>query len=235
MTTQTPRTGTCQVCGQEKKFKELLPATSVRQSLADLIKNDKPGWTSQGHICYPDHNKYRLKYIERTLTDEQGDLTNIDKRILDSFKEQELISKNLTEEFDKQQKFGTRLADRIAKSGGSWPFIIFFGVFILCWIAVNVFLLIERPYDPYPFILLNLILSCLAALQAPVIMMSQNRQQERELVKGDFQYETNLKSELQVRSLHEKVDHLMISQWQRLMEIQQIQLELMQDIAEKKK
>src|SRR5690606_1596748 len=112
-----------------------------------------------------------------------------------------------------------------------WKFIITFGAILSSWIALNIVGLLARPFDPYPFILLNLVLSCLAALQAPVIMMSQNRQEARDRIRSKNDYKVNLKAELEIRHLHEKLDHLLIHQWQRLMEIQQIQVELMNEIS----
>ena len=121
----------------------------------------------------------------------------------------------------------------MATFGGSWTFIIFFGVFILLWIAFNIYLLANKGFDPYPFILLNLILSCLAALQAPVIMMSQNRQEEKDRERAKNDYMINLKSELEIRMLHEKLDHLMLHQQQELIEVQKMQIEMMNDILRK--
>ena len=100
------------------------------------------------------------------------------------------------------------------------------------WIAANVYLLGEKPFDPYPFILLNLILSCIASLQAPIIMMSQNRQEEKDRERAKKDYMINLKSELEIRLLHEKIDHLIIHQQQELLEIQQLQIDMMNDILE---
>ena len=125
---------------------------------------------------------------------------------------------------------GQRLADKIASFGGSWKFIIIFGLFILSWITSNIIFLVNKGFDPYPFILLNLILSCVAALQAPVIMMSQNRQEEKDRERAKQDYMINLKSELEIRMLHEKIDHLIIHQQQELLNIQQVQVEMMEDI-----
>jgi uncharacterized membrane protein len=105
-------------------------------------------------------------------------------------------------------------------------------VFIF-WIALNSFALIWKPFDPFPFILLNLILSCLAAIQAPIIMMSQNRQESKDRLRSEHDYSINLKAELEIRHLHEKIDHLLMNQWQRLLEIQEIQMELMEELAHK--
>jgi uncharacterized membrane protein len=134
-------------------------------------------------------------------------------------------------QFQKKLSFGERLADHIADFGGSWTFISLFGAFILIWIVINTILLIVRPFDPYPFILLNLMLSCLAAVQAPIIMMSQNRQEARDRLRSESDYRVNLKAELEIRHLHEKLDHLLQHQWERLIEIQQIQIELMNELT----
>jgi uncharacterized membrane protein len=129
--------------------------------------------------------------------------------------------------------FGQVVADKVADFGGSWTFIILFFVFILIWVSSNVYLLLNKGFDPFPFILLNLILSCVAALQAPVIMMSQNRQEEKDRERSKKDYMINLKSELEIRMLHEKLDHLIMHQQQELIEIQKVQIEMMNDILER--
>ncbi|MCY1546219.1 hypothetical protein D9M68_822080 [compost metagenome] len=144
----------------------------------------------------------------------------------------------ITKEVDSEEEtsadtFGQRIADKVASFGGSWTFIIAFGCFILLWISTNVYFLTNKGFDPYPFILLNLILSCLAALQAPVIMMSQNRQEDKDRLRAKKDYMINLKAEIELRALHEKIDHLIIHQQQELLEIQRIQIEMMNDILEK--
>ncbi|MCB0445112.1 MAG: DUF1003 domain-containing protein, partial [Gelidibacter sp.] len=125
---------------------------------------------------------------------------------------------------------GQRVADKVATFGGSWTFIISFGVFLILWISLNVVWLANKGFDPFPFILLNLILSCIAAMQAPVIMMSQNRQEEKDRERSKQDYMVNLKSELEIRMLHEKIDHLIIHQQNELLNIQQIQVEMIEDI-----
>ena len=149
---------------------------------------------------------------------------------LDALKNKNLITEKLGDDDEPPLTFGQRMADRIATFGGSWKFIISFGAFLLIWIMINVLLLQTRAFDPFPFILLNLILSCLAAMQAPFIMMSQNRQEEKDRERAKKDYMINLKSELEIRILHEKIDHLMIHQQHELIEIQKVQIEMMQDI-----
>jgi uncharacterized membrane protein len=168
------------------------------------------------------------------MEDEKGELTNLEKDVIEKLTDYETISTNIDKEFDTQLKFGERLSDKIASFGGSWRFIIIFATILFIWIAINSYFLLSRPFDPYPFILLNLILSCLAAIQAPVIMMSQNRQESRDRKRAEEDYKINLKSELELRQLHQKVDHLLIQQWERMVEIQELQLELLEEIKKDK-
>ena len=144
------------------------------------------------------------------------------------------ISRNINHEFDQTSTFGQRLADHVASFGGSWPFIIMFGVVLVCWIILNSFILAQahKVFDPYPYILLNLILSMLAALQAPVIMMSQNRQAAKDRLDATHDYEVNLKAELEIIALHEKLDILREQQWQELLKLQQEQIRLLQNVLE---
>jgi uncharacterized membrane protein len=125
------------------------------------------------------------------------------------------------------------LADKIASFGGSWSFLICFTVFITFWIGMNTMVIVTKPVDPYPFILLNLILSCIAAIQAPVIMMSQNRQEAKDRLRSQNDYQINLKAELEIQHLHEKLDHLLQHQWERLAQIQEIQLDLLSEMSKK--
>ncbi len=144
-----------------------------------------------------------------------------------------LSNKLLQDESKGDFTFYQRIADKIATFGGSWIFILSFLFFILLWICINIFLLTKKSFDPSPFILLNLMLSCLAALQAPVIMMSQNRQEEKDREKSRNDYMINLKSELEIRMLHEKMDHLIMNQQSEILEIQQVQVDMMKKITRK--
>lgn len=226
-------TAPCRVCGKEKKLTELMPASSVRESLVELIKNDTGGWDGTGYICLPDLNKYRGLYVQKVLEEEKGKLSEFDKEVLDSIVEREILSKNVDSDIEQKLSFGEKVSDKLAKFGGSWTFIIIFGFFLLLWMGVNIFLLAVHPFDPYPFILLNLILSCLAAIQAPIIMMSQNRQESKDRARAVHDYQVNLKAELEIRLLNDKMDHLLMQQEQKMLEIQQIQIELMEEISNK--
>lgn len=223
----------CQICKEQKKRSEAIPGELIREPIAETIRKTYPDWSSSGFICISDLNQFRANYVKNVLEKEKGEISTIEEQVIRSVKENELLSKNINTEFEQKLTFGERLADRIADFGGSWNFIVIFGGVLLLWVAINSMILIWRPFDPYPFILLNLVLSCLAAIQAPVILMSQNRQEARDRLRSEHDYLINLKAELEIRHLHEKIDHLLMNQWQRLLEIQEIQMELMEELAHK--
>jgi len=146
------------------------------------------------------------------------------------------ISRNTESEYAKKITLGQRAADAVASFGGSWTFITIFAAIMVVWVGLNSFLLvnINKVFDPYPYILLNLFLSMLAAIQAPIILMSQNRQAEKDRLNAEHDYEVNLKAELEIMLLHEKVDLLREGQWSDLLAIQKQQLKLLEDLIEKK-
>ena len=177
---------------------------------------------------------YREKYIADFLQKEIGELSLLKKKVVDTLMDKSTISDKIEETtLNESITLGQRLADKVASFGGSWTFIISFGIFITIWILLNIIILQAKSFDPFPFILLNLILSCIAALQAPVIMMSQNRQEEKDRERSKKDYMINLKSELEIRILHEKIDHLMLHQEQDLIGIQKLQIEMMNDILKR--
>ena len=178
--------------------------------------------------------RYRARYIEELLQQEHGEFSELDRQVAESIAKQDTIAENTEEEFEENRTLGDKLSDQLASFGGSWGFLIAFGVVLLAWMAVNI-VAGSHAYDPYPFILLNLCLSCVAAVQAPIIMMSQKRQEAKDRLRSENDYRVNLKAELEIRHLHEKVDHILTRQWERLAEIQQIQLEIMQDAATRKR
>ncbi|PYL64532.1 MAG: hypothetical protein DMF25_06795 [Verrucomicrobia bacterium] len=234
MKENAPATHICQVCKKAKSPHEGQIGELVRPSLAEFIKKCRPGWDGKGFICLDDLGQFRKEYVKEVLQDEIGELSALDNEVIESLQQHEILASNIAEQFETKLTFGERLSDRIASFGGSWKFIISFGVVIVFWIAINVVLLATRAFDPFPFILLNLILSCLAALQAPVIMMSQNRVEARDRLRAENDYKVNLKAELEIRHLHEKIDHLLRRQYNRLFEIQQIQIELLEEIGRKR-
>ncbi len=218
-----------------KEFPENVKVSGkdVRPSIMQHLKNEHPHFNESGCLSVSELNEFRNRYIESTLKDELGSLSTLEQEVLDAIHKNEIISDNLDETMDSNLTVGQRLADKIASFGGSWTFIISFFLFIILWILTNAVLLTRDPFDPYPFILLNLMLSCLAALQAPVIMMSQNRVEEKDRIRAKHDYQVNLKAEVEIRMLHEKVDHLILNQQQRLFEIQHIQVEMLREITER--
>ncbi len=226
--------GICQVCGKTYNKSQLYPAELIRPGLAEYIKESFPDLEDKGYVCLNDLHKYRIGFVGFLMKKELGEAEELEQEVIHSLEEQELVSRNVNTEFDEKIGFGDRLADKIASFGGSWKFIILFGIIMFSWISINTYLLLSKPFDPYPFILLNLILSCLAALQAPVIMMSQNRQESKDRLRSEHDYKVNLKAELEIRHLNEKLDFLLMKQWQRLLEIQGMQTELMEEILEYK-
>jgi uncharacterized membrane protein len=169
--------------------------------------------------------EHRLEQTSQVISQ----LRDAERRVLEKIARQETVARNVHEMHAKQMTFGERAADRVAQFVGSWRFIgIFFGV-ILIWAGLNSIELIFKPWDPYPFILLNLFLSLLAGIQAPVIMMSQNRQEARDRLRAEQDYEVNLKAEMEIAQLHGKMDELRERQWQELLGIQERQINMLDE------
>ena len=206
----------------------------VRELFAERIRKDHPDWSENSYICREDLGRYRAFYVHDLLESEKGELTVLEHEVVESLRKHELLSANVDAEFEQKWSFGERLADRIASFGGSWSFLIIFFVLLTIWIGVNSLVLLWRPVDPYPYILLNLVLSCLAAIQAPIIMMSQNRQETKDRLRSQHDYQVNLKAELEIRILQEKLDHLLSHQWERLVQIQEVQLDLLSELRQRK-
>jgi len=219
--------------GKEFPENSKVSAKVVRPGIMQKIRDKHPHFSESGCLSVSELNDFRDVYIESTLQEELGSLSELEQEVLSALNTNKLISDNIDKTVDDNLTIGQRLADRIASFGGSWTFIISFFVFLLLWISANVFFLATKVFDPFPFILLNLILSCLAALQAPLIMMSQNRLEEKDRERSKNDYQVNLKAEVEIRMLHEKLDHLILHQQQRLFEIQHIQVEMLKEITEK--
>src|SRR2546430_11187026 len=165
----------CQVCKKHKSPHQGTIAEVIRPSLLEFIKKGMPEWDGKGFICFDDLGEFRKNYVKEVLQDEIGELSALDNEVIESLQQHEILSSDISKQFEKKLTFGERLSDSIAAFGGSWTFIIFFSVVLFLWVVVNSIILASRAFDPYPYILMNLVLSALAALQAPVIMMSQNR------------------------------------------------------------
>lgn len=216
--------------GETFSSSQHVDAISIPKNILDLIREEYPNYDAKGPISLTELNSFRDKYISETLKKQVGELNNLEKTVIDTLSKGRQLTQKQLQSNETKLTFGQRLADSVATFGGSWTFIIIFGSFLFVWILLNVFFLTKGPFDPYPFILLNLILSCIAALQAPIIMMSQNRQEEKDRERAKQDYMINLKSELEIRTLHEKLDHLVIRQQSDLFEIQQVQIQMLRDI-----
>ena len=223
----------CAMSGKEMARRKTVQLGSLRPSLIDRILAEHPGISLDSPICIDEIGKFRSRYVEEMLLAERGELSDLDKRVAESLEHHETIAENVEEEYEDQRTTGEKLSDQLAAFGGSWSFLIAFGGFLAVWIAFNLFQGEKAAFDAYPFILLNLILSTIAAVQAPIIMMSQRRVEEKDRLRSENDYKVNLKAELEIRHLHEKVDHLLTKQWERLIELQQLQLEALQERKKK--
>ena len=213
-----------------------ITAFNLRKSILLFVQKKYPDFDQNSTLSVSELNELREMYISEYMISQLGELTHLEKKVVKSINSRTLLADELQEEDeDPTRDFGQKVADKVASFGGSWTFIISFLVFIFFWISIYIFWINHRSFDPFPFILLNLILSCIAALQAPVIMMSQNRQEDKDRQRAKKDYMINLKSEVEIRTLHEKIDHLIIHQQQDLLELQKIQIEMMHDILDKMK
>jgi len=227
MTTNDP---SCQICGRRPPDVELLRAHLVRPEVISLIRKSHPDWSDDAFICVDDHNHFRREYVRSLLEDEKGEVSSLKDEVLESISNQEILSTHVDEAFETNLTVGQRVSDVIAKFGGSWAFLIIFAAILAVWIVLNSIALLFKPFDPYPYILLNLILSCIAAIQAPIIMMSQNRQEAKDRLRASHDYQINLKAELEIRQIHQKLDHLLSHQLERMAKIQEMQVEMLSEM-----
>lgn len=193
---------TCCICNLNLENFSLFPLVLLRDEVFEYIKQDHQNIEKKDFICLKDIDHYKLVCLEKMMPD----IKSLEEHVINSLKHQKNISKNLNRTYHEKRTFGQKLADKVAAFGGSWSFIISFGVFMIGWTLFNSHKVLTHPFDPYPYILLNLILSCLAALQAPIIMMSQNRQEVKDRLRATHDYEVNLKAELEIRVLNNKLD-----------------------------
>jgi uncharacterized membrane protein len=217
----------------EIKKGEEINAQYLREGIFNFIKADYPDFNNECTITLDELNHYRRLYLTSLIKQEKGELDVIDRDVMDAIKNNSVLSENIEDEIEGRLTLGQKLADKIAMFGGSWTFIITFFSFILAWIGINIWFLAKKPFDPFPFILLNLMLSCLAAIQAPIIMMSQNRKEQKDTQRGEHDYKINLKAELEIKLLSEKIDHIIVHQNKKLLEIQEIQTDYLEDLIKK--
>ncbi len=223
----------CAICGKDAR--EPLRFETVRPAIAGLMMGEHPHLVPEDVVCHRHVSDYRTRYVADLLASERGELSELDRQVVESLAREETVARDVEAAWEDKRTFGERAADVVADFGGSWNFIGLFFAVLVVWMAFNIWAVTREVFDPYPFILLNLVLSCVAAIQAPIIMMSQKRQEAKDRLRSENDYRVNLKAELEIRHLHEKIDHLINRQWERLAEIQQIQLEIMQDMGRGKR
>lgn len=219
----------CQICKKNFSADELVHTNFLRPNLLKFVKNLNHD-AGSGFICLNDLRKIREMRVHQVL----GKLDNLEEsikdRIVDSINEESIVTENVNKEFLENLSFGEKAADSVAKFGGSWLFIGIFVFMIAAWVLWNNY---EKvAFDPFPFIFLNLFLSCIAAFQAPIIMMSQNRQAEKDRLRDNADYQINLKAELEIQQLHSKLDLFMREEWNKLLEIQKLQIEISEEIVD---
>jgi len=222
---------TSDISGKKYPENEKIQLALIRINILDFIKEKYPEIDEAKYISLEELDEYRQKYIEASLKNEFSNLSSLEEEVIEKIKNNDIIS-TYQEDYNDHLTAGQRIADKVASFGGSWKFIISFFIFIILWIIFNTIAIFFKSFDPYPFILLNLFLSCLAAFQAPVIMMSQNRQEFKDRQRAKEDYKVNLKSELEIQILHEKIDHLLMVQQQKLFEIQNIQIDMLKEITD---
>jgi uncharacterized membrane protein len=218
------------ISGKRYRKRDLVRLETLRPALGEFIRRDFPHLPADALISVRELARYRMRYTEDLLKQEHGEFSELDRQVAESIAQQDTIAENTEEEFDEHRTFGEKVSDHLASFGGSWSFLLSFFAVLVLWMVVNV-VAGTHAFDPFPFILLNLCLSCLAAVQAPIIMMSQKRQEVKDRLRSENDYRVNLKAELEIRHLHEKIDYLISRQWQRLAEIQQIQLDAMNEAS----
>lgn len=220
----------CHICKLKKPAQELFPVEMISPSLRSILQMTHPDLLTTEYICLADLNLLRVNYIQTVLKDLQNSSVT-----MDSITRQEQSLLIHIPEIEMPITFGERVSDKMAEFGGSWKFLGLFSAIMIFWIVLNTVTLLSHPFDPFPFILLNLVLSCIAAVQAPIIMMSQNRQEKKDRIRAENDYMVNLKSELEIRQLHTKLDMLITHQWKQLIEIQEVQIEMMNTLFDTKK
>ena len=223
----------CSLCGTPVEGRTLASPQKLENRILDLIKQDRPEWEGKRGICGNCLEQYRAKKFVAYLEAEYRKLSDLESAVVSKITRRGRVSKLVHQDLDTKMTWGEHVADKVAQFGGSWRFIGIFAAILIGWMIINSVLLVRHPFDPYPFILLNLVLSTIAALQAPVIMMSQNRQAHKDRMQANQDYEINLMAEIEIRDLHDKLDSLRFKQWHELWHIQKRQIELLEHLCER--
>lgn len=218
----------CALTGKRRPRHDLIRLDALRPTLAERIRQDHPGLPPDAQVSRAELSRYQTLYVSELLQAERGEVTALEQRVAESIARQETLSVNDHDDGADRRTLGERFADHLASFGGSWSFLMSFSLFLALWMLFNA-LRGDGAFDPAPFILLNLVLSCLAAIPAPVIMMSRKRQEAKDRLRWENDSRVNLTAEPEIRHRHEKMDDLIQRKWQRLTEIHQRQLEIMQE------
>jgi len=224
---------TCPICNDQMGLQKGLSGELISSRMQDFIRSKHPQWDPGSPLCLGCLESLRSEYFENTFSDHQEKYARLRHKEAVRLTRHRKQVREIETAFESEPTFGERVADKVAEFGGSWAFISLFALTLLTWVCINTFILTAKPFDPYPFILLNLFLSCIAAIQAPVIMMSQNRQESRDRRRSEYDYKVNLRAELEIRHLHDKLDLLLTQHWQSLLEIQQLQAEKLDKLVHK--
>lgn len=221
----------CALTGRMISTQKAVQVATLEQGFRDYVRKQYTQLTDEDHICLKEVGALQSSYLRALLTDDLIQLNDLEMEIDTTVATNPLLSIDIEEDDSQELTTGERVADKVASFGGSWPFIIIFFSFLIIWMSINAFVLHERGFDPYPFILLNLILSCLAAIQAPIIMMSQNRQAHKDRQQSEHDYKINMKAELEIKLLHKKLDHVLTYQNRRLLELQRVQTQMLEKLV----
>jgi len=220
----------CSICQRKVEPAGRSLVRGLRPALLEFLRARHPGdWGPTTVVCNACLSRERLDFLMEHMATERGQLSEVEAEIARKATRHQALAEDIEARLDAGATRGQRIADRVASTGGSWAFVLTFLLALGLWIGINSFG--HERFDPYPYILLNLLLSCLAALQAPVIMMSQNRQSNRDRLQADQDFRVNLKAELEIASLHEKVDHVLHAQYEHMVELQEVQLDLLNELA----
>lgn len=231
MSSQFAATAQCVMTGELHPIDHMIRCDTLEPPLIAALGQTYSGPLKDAWISQQGMLRLRMRRVESDLEKELGELTAQQREVMDALQKGRFLATDPLQDMDMNLSPTQKLADKIAAFGGSWTFILSFLFVLTAWIILNSGFLLARPFDPFPFILMNLILSCVAALQAPVIMMSQNRQESKDRARSEHDYQINLKAELEIRALREQMDRFTSHQWSGLLEIQRIQMEMLEAIS----
>lgn len=220
----------CCLCNQPFESLYLTPFDLLTSPLKRLVEKEVGSQCAGGYVCFEDIKKTQNKLIESLFAEELGELTHLERAVLKKFRDRSFLSSESYRGLGKELTLGQRLADKITALAGSWVFIGLFLTVLFAWMLLNATFILSDPFDPYPYILLNLVLSCLAALQAPVILMSQNRSADRDRRQAEQDYKINLKSEMEVRYINAKLDLITKNLLKHQIHIEEISAKLSEKI-----